>query len=118
MPNFKAFNGLLDRWKKHYNIRHAKINGELGEVSGLTVELWKERLPELLQDYACRDIKNLDETGCYWKTLPGHGFTRKGSQCRGGGKAKQRLTVALITNALVPTTTTIQTTETTTVEPL
>ena len=100
VPNFKASNGWLDRWKKRYNIRHVKINGESGEVSGLTVDSWKERLPELLHDYTCRDIWNLDETGCYWKILPDHGFARKGSQCKGGEKAKQRVTVALITNAV------------------
>lgn len=98
--NFKASNGWLDRWKKRYNIRHVKINGESGEVSGLTVESWKERLPELLHDFASRDIWNIDETGCFWKTLPDHGFARKGSQCRGGKKAKQRVTIALITNAV------------------
>ena len=99
VANFKASNGWLDRWKKRYNIRHVKINGESGEVSGLTVESWKERLPELLHDFASRDIWNLDETGCFWKALPDYGFARKGSQCRGGKKAKQRVTVALITNA-------------------
>ena len=68
VPNFKASNGWLDRWKKRYNIRHVKINGESGGVSGLTVESWKERLPQLLHDYECRDIWNLDETSCFWKT--------------------------------------------------
>jgi len=41
--------GLIDR-KKDNNIKHVKINGESGEVSGATVDSWKERLPELLKD--------------------------------------------------------------------
>ena len=28
VANFKASNGRLNRWKKRYNIRHVKINGE------------------------------------------------------------------------------------------
>ena len=97
--SFKASNGWLDRWKKRYNITHVKINGESGEVSGVTVESWKERVPELLQKYASENIWNLDETGCFWRALPDHGFGKKGSQCKGGKKAKQRVTVALIANA-------------------
>ena len=98
-PEFKASNGWLDRWKKRYNIKHVKINGESGEVSGATVDSWKERLPELLQGYASENIWNLDETACFWRALPDHGFCQKGIQCKGGKKAKQRITVALIANA-------------------
>lgn len=75
-----------------------KINGESGEVSGVTVDTWKERLPELLQGYSAENIWNLDETGCFWCTLPENGFRTKGSKCRGGKKAKQRFTIALIVN--------------------
>ena len=55
-PEFKASNGWLDRWKKRYNIKHVKTNGESGEVSGATVDSWKERLSELLQGYTSENI--------------------------------------------------------------
>jgi len=42
--------------EKRYNIKHVKINGESGEVSGATVDSWKEKLLELLQGYACENI--------------------------------------------------------------
>ena len=42
---------------------------------------------------------NLDETACFWKALPDHGFGKKKSQCTGGKKAKQRVTIALLANA-------------------
>ena len=45
VPNFKAW---LDRWKKRYNVKKMKINGEAGDVRGETIDYWKERLPELL----------------------------------------------------------------------
>ena len=52
-------------WKRRYNIKQMKINGESGEVSGVTVESWKERIPELFHEYASENIWNLDETGCF-----------------------------------------------------
>ena len=48
--------------------------------------------------YAKEDIRNLDETACFWKALPDHGFAKKGSQCKRRKKAKQSMTVALIAN--------------------
>ena len=80
-------------------MKKVKINGEAGDVRGETVHSWMERLPELLQGYSSRDIWNLDETACFWKALPDHGFGKKGSQCKGGEKAKQRVTIALLANA-------------------
>ena len=68
-------------------------------MSGDTIVSWKERIPELLQGYSAENIWNLDETGCFWRALLEHGFGKKGSQCKGGKKAKQRFTIALIANA-------------------
>ena len=42
---------------------------------------------------------NIDETGCFWKTLPDKGFAQKTKQCKGGKKCKQRVTVAFVVNA-------------------
>ena len=78
--NFKASNGWLDRWKKRYDIHRMKMKGESGDVSGETVDSWKERLPELVRGYPAENIWNLDETGCFWRALPEHGFGKKGSQ--------------------------------------
>ena len=76
-----------------------EINGESGDVRGETVDSWKERIPELLQGYSSENIWNLDETACFWKALPDHSFGKRGSQCKGGKKAKQQVRIALIANA-------------------
>lgn len=68
-----------------------KINQESGDVSGETIASWKERIPGLFRQYSAENIQNLDETGCFWRALPEHSFGKKGSQCKGGKKAKQRL---------------------------
>ena len=53
-----------------------KVSGESGDVSGATVDTWKERLPNILQGYSAEDIWNLDETGCFWRALPDKGFNQ------------------------------------------
>lgn len=65
-----------------------------------TVESWKERLPEILEGYKAEDIWNLDETGCFWRALPNKGLCQKSKACKGGKKSKERMTVALIVNAV------------------
>ena len=97
--NFTGSNGWLQKWKVRYNIKQVAISGESGDIRLDTVELWKDRLPELLRGYKKQDIWNIDETGCFWKALPDQGFGQKEKECKGGKKCKQRLTVALMANA-------------------
>ena len=49
------------------------------DVSGVTVELWKERVCELVESYAVEDFWNLDKMGCFWKVRPDRGFAQKGA---------------------------------------
>ena len=98
VDDFKASNGWLDRWKKKHNIRKMTISGESGDVSGLTVDSWKERLPEIMQGYSSDNIWNLDESGVFWKALPDKGFGQKVKECKGGKRSKQCLTVTFIVN--------------------
>ena len=52
---------------------------------------------EILNGYAKEDIYNLDETGCFWRSLPDKGFGEKG--CKGGKKSKHRVTVTFLVSA-------------------
>ena len=79
----------MDGQKKRYNVKRMKISGELRDVRGETVDPWKEGIPELLQGYSSEKIWNLNGTACFWRALPDHGFSKRGSQCKGGKKAKQ-----------------------------
>ena len=40
-----------------------------------------------IKSYKKEDI-NLDESVCFWRTLPNRGFGQKGKDCRGGGEKK------------------------------
>lgn len=94
--DFKASNGLLHRWKTRNNIKQKTICGESGDVRLDTVESWKERLPEILAVYGAEDIWNLDETACFWKTLPDKGLCKIKKQCKGGKKASTELPLHLL----------------------
>ena len=98
-PNFKGSRGWLDKWKKRFNIKHLKISGESGDVEGVTVDSWKERLPEIVQGYEKDNIWNMDDTGSFWRALPDKGFGQKSKQCKGGKKMKQWMTVSFFVNA-------------------
>ena len=87
---------LLDRWKKQHHIKQMTVSGESGDVSGATVDSWKERLPHILEGYTAQDIWNLDETECFWRALPDKGFSQRTKECKGGKKSKQRMTVTFI----------------------
>ena len=63
---FKASNGWLDRFKTRNEIKAKVISGEAGDVSEDTVESWKERLPDILQDWAPQNIWNMNETGQFF----------------------------------------------------
>ena len=76
-----------------------RVSGELGDVSGLTVSSWKERLPEIVKGYEPDDIWNMDESGVFWQALPESGSGQKGKQSKGGKKSKQRVTVAFFVTA-------------------
>ena len=77
LSNLKASNGWLEKWKARHNIKKMIISGESGEVSGKTVESWKNCLPEIVEGYKAEDIWNMDESGCFWKALPDKGLARK-----------------------------------------
>ena len=84
IPNYKTSNGWLDRWKKRYNVKRMNISGESESGNCRFVE----------GEDTSENIWNLDETACFWKALPDHGFGKRGSQCKGGKKVKQRVTIA------------------------
>ena len=98
--DFKASNGWLDRFKSRHNIGNAKLCGERADVDPVTVDSWKDRLPEITEYYTPNDIYNLDETGLFFHALPDKSLVVKGSNCAGGKKSKKRLTVSLCVNAI------------------
>lgn len=95
ITDFKASNGWLASFKSRHNIVGIKLCGESASVSLETVDEWKGRLPSLLEDYKAENVFNLDETGLFFRATPDRSLAVKGSDCHGGKRSKDRLTVAL-----------------------
>ena len=99
MGDFKASNGWLEHFKKHFGLRQTRIVGEAGDVSITTIKTWMEGLPEIIQGYPADDIWNVDESGLFFKALPDAGLAKKTKKCKGGKKSKERLTVAFFVSS-------------------
>ena len=56
-------------------------------------------LPTLVQGNVPEDIWNEDETFCFFHALPERTVADAKKGCKGGKKAKQRITLAFIVNA-------------------
>ena len=46
-----------------------------------------------------QDIWNMDETGCFYCTLPDKSLSEKAKKCKGGKRSKEWVTVALFVSA-------------------
>ena len=57
-------------------MREIRITGEAVDVSIPTVKSWIERIPELVGGYKLEDISNMDESGLFFKLLPGWGLIK------------------------------------------
>ena len=96
---FKASNGWLESFRKRHNISFNALSGEAADVNMTTVEDWKARIPEIIDGYSMDDIYNCDETCLFYHALPEKSLCVKGSDCKGGKKSKERITVLLCCNA-------------------
>ena len=97
--DFKASNGWLQRFKDRNNIKQLVVSGESGDVNQETVTAWREGLVTLVHGYSPKDIWNEDETGCFFRALPDKTLADAKKACKGGKKAKIRITLAFFVNA-------------------
>lgn len=58
----------LDKWKR----RH---------ITFARTAMSMDRVKELTSGYSPRDIWNMDETGCFWKTIPEKSLSREWKEC-------------------------------------
>ena len=95
LSEFKASNGWLDKFLKRNNIVFKKMSGERGDVDSKCVSDWKDKIPSVCEGYQPRDIFNMDETGIFFRDGKRTTFVPSGSDCAGGKRSKNRITVAL-----------------------
>ena len=91
---FKASNGWLDSFLRRHNIDET-MSDERGDVDNSVCEDWIKKLLEICEGYEPKDIFNMDETGVFYRAGTRSTFVVKGSDCVGGKRSKERITVAL-----------------------
>jgi hypothetical protein len=105
LPQFKHSiepkwsNGWLDGFKKRFKIREFVQHGEGGSADIDNPDAIQQMadLRTICSKYKDKDIFNMDETGLFWKLTPERTLATKAGS--GGKKSKDRITLALTTNA-------------------
>ena len=97
---FRGSNGWLESWKQRNKITQLSVAGKKETESEKSVQSWHEQVREVTRGYAPKDVCNLDETGCFWKTEPDKtGFHENSKRCQKGQNAKGRITAVFLVNA-------------------
>ena len=99
LDDFRASNGWLGRWKTRHSIKAFKVSGESAGVDIDTVEGFKSKIPEFIENYEHRNIFNCDETGLYFRALPDRTLATKSSGHKGTKVSKDRITVMFACSA-------------------
>ena len=76
------------------------LSGESADVKEEVVTDWTKRLPDICKGYKLEDIFNADMTGLFYRTLPNRSMVVKGVACKGGKKAKDRMTALVACRAM------------------
>ena len=90
-------NGWLQKFKDRHNISKKKFEGESASVDMQQVSSGRTSLHALTSSFAPCDVYNMDETGLFYRLTPNSTLTT--GAVRGMKKCKDRLTVALCSNA-------------------
>ncbi|XP_045101357.1 tigger transposable element-derived protein 1-like [Portunus trituberculatus] len=87
--SFTASHGWFNRFKARNNLHNMKVSGEAASADVKAAEKFPGKLAEIIHQggYTPQQIFNVDETGLYWKKMPGF------------KAAKDRLTLLLGGNA-------------------
>ncbi len=99
LNNFKASNGWLEAFHKRHYLQFRLLSRESVGMDENVINHWKQNLPNIIQGYDTRDIKNVNETGLLWKGVPNCSLVLQGEKCKVGKLVKERLTIALLCSA-------------------
>jgi hypothetical protein len=95
--DFSYSNGWLHRFKDRHGISKRNFEGESASANMQQVTTGRANLQALVAGFELCDVYNTDETGLFYRLTPNS--TLATGSVRGTKKNKERLTVALCTNA-------------------
>ena len=81
-------------WNKNLSISGEKLSSD-----SVSADRFVDQFPEISKGYSLDQIFNCDETGLYYKMLPGHTLATAHSEPAGTKKAKERVTINACSNA-------------------
>ncbi|KAM3319815.1 hypothetical protein P3S67_007015 [Capsicum chacoense] len=90
-PDFHFSQGWLERFKSRHGIKQYLRFGESGSVNMEAMESNLQSIREKLDQFAKKDVFNMDETGLFFRLQPDHSLATK--QLEGKKQDKERLTV-------------------------
>ena len=91
--------GWVRRFTARHDIAFRKISSERSSVDECATDSWvSDVLLPTLNEYDENDIFNMDESGLFWRMLPGCTLAFRAEKCHGGKLSKDRLTVAMCCN--------------------
>ena len=97
LQSFIGSEGYVTHWKHRYNLISLKLSGEAASIPGEKAREGQVALQEVLRSFDLCDIFNLDELALFYRMMPIDTVGKRGD--KGIKKAKDRVTVILITNA-------------------
>lgn len=98
IPDFKASDGWLDKFKNRYGLVYKSLRGEANSVDQKTEAAWIEHIRILLQGMDPKNVYNCDETALFFRALPNKSLVSKLEECRGTKLLKDRISVLFCAN--------------------
>ena len=93
LTNFRASDGLLNKWKQRHIVTFKAVPGEENAVTLEMSASWSETyLPNILSKYELKDTCNADVFGLFCQALPDTSLHYKGECCSGAKHSKVRRT--------------------------
>nr|XP_045593483.1 tigger transposable element-derived protein 7-like [Procambarus clarkii] len=102
IPDFRASEGWLQRFKNRHNIKNRKVCGESLSADTNSVEPFKRKLNDYIitNDLRRFQVYNADETGFNWKCLQNNTLASRLDECVPGRKVnKEKVSAMLCANA-------------------
>ena len=77
--SFNASHGLFHRFKARTNVHSINVSSEAADANIPAAREFPEMLQAIINEgmYLPKQDFNMDETGLYWKRMPGQGYISK-----------------------------------------
>ena len=97
IDNFGGSEGWLSNFKKRFNIKEYKRQGEAASAPIGEIPSYRNELRNIIKVYNPRDVYNCDETALYWRVEPDK--TLASGPVQGKKKSKDRATILITCNS-------------------